>query len=252
MDLSVVIICKNDAGGIERTLQSVKGLDCDVLVYDSGSTDGSVEVAKRFGVRVAEGEWEGYGTNRFKAAQLAKFDWILMLDTDEIIDEELRESLKKLDCNKEKQVYNIRYKNFIGNKLIRYGEWGNDSHIRLGNRKGVETDSEIVHEKLFLQPGLEIKQIKGYILHYTVKNIQDYTQKTMNYAMLSAEKYQRLGKRATSLHILFSPFYTFLKNYFFKLGFLDGREGFICARMTAWYTFLKYSRLIELNKLGGK
>jgi glycosyltransferase involved in cell wall biosynthesis len=248
MNFSVVVICKNDASGLEETLRSVKDLGCEIIVYDSGSIDGSQEIALKHNARLIQGEWEGYGRNRFKAAQLATYDWILMLDTDEVVDDRLRKALQNLDCSKEKRVYNIRYKNFLGNKWIRYGEWGNDSHIRLGNRRGVETDSEIVHEKLFLQPGLEIKQIDGFILHYTVKNMSDYVLKTKNYALLSADKYYRQGKHATAAHIFLSPLYTFIKNYIFKLGFLDGREGFICAKMTAWYTFLKYSNLKKYRK----
>ncbi|MBK7562664.1 MAG: glycosyltransferase family 2 protein [Chitinophagaceae bacterium] len=248
MELSIVIICKNDVTGIERTLQSVRGLGAEILVYDSGSIDGTKEVALKNGASLYEGEWEGYGRNRFKAAQLAKYDWILMLDTDEVVDEALKESIKLLDFTSQHQVYRLQYKNYFGTKWLRYGEWGKDSHIRLGNRRGIKTDGEIVHEKLFVQPGIEICLIKGHILHYTVKNSIDFAQKMINYAQLSAEKYNRQGKKAGFLKIFVSPAFAFIKNYFFKLGFLDGWEGYICARMGAWYTFMKYARLRELNK----
>ncbi|MBK9570683.1 MAG: glycosyltransferase [Chitinophagaceae bacterium] len=107
MELSIVIICKNDVTGIERTLQSVRGLGAEILVYDSGSIDGTKEVALKNGASLYEGEWEGYGRNRFKAAQLAKYDWILMLDTDEVVDEALKESIKLLDFTSQHQVYRL-------------------------------------------------------------------------------------------------------------------------------------------------
>ena len=183
-----------------------------------------------------------------KAAQLASYDWILMLDTDEAIDETLKESVSRIDLEKINIAYNLRYKNFWGNKLLKHGEWGNDSHVRLGNRLGIKTDGEVVHEKLFFQPGIEITTLQGFVLHHTVKNLEGFARKMMLYADLSAEKYARQGRKAGLLRLFFSPFFSFIQNYFFKLGFLDGPEGFLCAKMMAWYTFLKYARLKELQE----
>jgi hypothetical protein len=142
----------------------------------------------------------------------------------------------------------MRYKNFYGSKEIRFGEWGKDSHIRMANRKKVRIDQEIVHEKLFLQPWLCIRTLDGFIKHYTVNNSIDYARKMMEYASLSADKYFKQGKPASMLKIYISPLFAFLQNYFFKGGFLDGWKGFVCATMTAWYTFMKYTKLKELEK----
>ena len=248
MNLSIVIICKNGAPGISETLLSIKGIGNEILVYDSGSCDDSVQIAKDFGASVVTGTWEGYGRNRYKAAQLAANDWILMLDTDEVINKELKESILTIDLQKENFVYNIRYKNFYGKKYIRHGEWGNDSHIRMANRKAVYSDQETVHEKLFLQHGLIIQTLPGFILHYTAHNSVEYAYKMVEYARLSAEKYYRQGRHSSFIKIFFSPLISFLQNYFFKLGFLDGWEGFCCARMSAWYTFLKYAQLRDLKQ----
>jgi len=248
MDLSIVIICKDGGPGLVQTLQSVQGLSAEILVYDSESGDNSRQIAENFGAKVYSGEWEGYGRNRWKAAQLAKYDWILMLDTDEAIDDTLKRSITSIDLDKTNIVYKLRYKNFFGNKLLKHGEWGNDAHIRLGNRKGIRTDAETVHEKLFFQPGIKIKTPAGYVLHHTVRDTGDFSRKMMLYAGLSAEKYFRQGRKAGFTRLFFSPFFSFIQNYFLKLGFLDGREGFICAKMIAWYTFLKYARLRELQK----
>ncbi|HMJ46526.1 MAG TPA: glycosyltransferase family 2 protein [Ferruginibacter sp.] len=248
MKLTVIIVCKNGEEKLNEVFNSVHNLGDEILFYDSGSCDKSTEIAKKYGARIVEGPWEGYGKTRYRATQMARYDWILMLDTDEVLDHELKQSILALDLTKINIAYNIPYKNFFGNKYIRFGEWGNDSHVRLANRRGIKTDEEVVHEKLFLQPGIVVSTLKGNILHYTVKDAPHYALKQMNYAWLCAEKYIRQGKRATILHLFLSPPYTFFKNYIIKLGFLDGWQGFVCAKMSAWYTFLKYARLKELQK----
>lgn len=248
MNISVIIICKNGSARLAETLASVQGIGGEILLYDSGSTDNSVEIAKTYGVKIAYGEWEGYGRNRYKASQLAAHDWILMIDTDEVLDAELKEAILCIDLTKENLVYNIRYKNFYGSKEIKFGEWGNDSHIRMANRRKVQTDQEIVHEKLFLQPGLHIKTLPGFIKHYTVNNIIDYAGKATEYASLSAGKYRKQGRHATLIKIYIAPLFAFVQNYIFKMGYRDGWKGFVCASMTAWYTFMKYTKLKELER----
>ena len=248
MNISIVIICKNGSPRLAETILSVQGIGNEILLYDSGSTDDSIKIAELFGVTIKQGTWEGFGRNRYKAGQLAKNDWILMLDTDEVLDDESKVAISKVDLANEYMVYNFRYKNFYGNKHIRHGEWGNDSHIRMANRKKVKLDQEIVHEKLFLQPGLRICTLNGFILHYTVQNSIDYARKVMEYASLSAEKYQQQCRHSSFIKIYCSPLFSFLQHYIFKRGFLDGWKGFACATMTAWYTFLKYTMLRELEK----
>ena len=131
---------------------------------------------------------------------------------------------------------------------MKFGEWGNDALIRMANGKKVQIDQEIVHEKLFLQPGLRIKTLDGYIKHYTADNSINYARKAMEYASLSADKYLKQGRHASVIKIYIAPLFSFVQNYFFKMGFRDGRKGFVCAGMTAWYTFMKYTRLKELEK----
>ena len=134
---SIVIICKNEAHIIGRTLQSLQGLTDDIVVFDNGSTDGTQELVKKSNARLIEGAWEGYGKTKRKATSLAKYDWILSLDADEAVDEELKNSLLQLDLSDERIVYDISFRNFLGNKYLRYGEWGGDHHIRMFNRRHV-------------------------------------------------------------------------------------------------------------------
>lgn len=247
--LSVVIVCKNEAGIIGRTLESLSGLTDDIIVYDNGSTDDTVEIVKRFNVHLYQGAWEGFGKTKNKANALAKYDWVLSLDADEAIDAELKQSLLALSLINDKTLYEIKYKNFLGNEYLRYGEWGNDKHTRLFNRKVVSWDGAPVHEQLLLPASATSSIVKGYILHYTMKDIKDYAAKMVNYAMLNAEKYHRQGKKVSWLKLRVAPGFSFFSNYILKAGFLDGHTGYICARMTAYYTFLKYARLKELGNI---
>jgi glycosyltransferase involved in cell wall biosynthesis len=244
--LSVVIACKNEAAVIGETLKSFAGLTDDVLIYDNGSTDDTKDIVKKSGARLAEGEWEGFGKTKNKANALAKFDWILSLDADEAIDEDLKNELLHLSLTDDKTVYEMRFKNFFGDQLLRFGEWGDDKHIRLFNRQQASWNNEAVHESLVFPAGIKKKQLKGFVLHKTTASAKEYNKKMKHYALLNARKYFEQGKNAGWLTIFFSPVFSFIKNYFLKLGFLDGAAGFHCAKINASYTRQKYEELKRL------
>jgi len=246
--LSVVIVCKNGANVISETIKSFSALTDDILIYDNGSTDGTQEIVRQGDAKLVEGSWEGFGKTKNKANALAKYDWILSLDADEAIDEELKRNLLQLELTDEMKVYELRFKNFLGNKWVRFGEWGNDKHIRLFNRSKIKWDNAEVHESLLLPN--EVKKItaRGHVLHKTAASIEEYEKKMKNYAVLNAKKYFKEGKTTGDLKIYFSAVFSFIKNYIFKLGFLDGATGFHCARINSGYTFLKYRQLKELSR----
>ena len=248
MDISVVIITRNEAHIIANTLQSLQPVINDIVVVDSGSTDETVSICKQFNATVLETGWGGYGVNKNKGVAIAKYDWILCLDADEAIDEELKQSLSALSLTNDNEVFDIRFKTFFRNKWIRFGEWGSDKHIRLFNRKKIRWNEVAVHETLILPDGVKITMLKGHVLHYTVIDEQKYFDKMTHYARMNAEKYFAAGKKPNFFKQYFSPVFAFLQYYIFHLGFLDGREGFIIAKTTARYTFLKYIYLKELNK----
>src|SRR5436190_16803889 len=207
--LSIIIICKNGAKVISETIKSFFGLTDDILVYDNGSTDGTKEILRQSNARLVEGSWEGFGKTKNKANALAKYDWILSLDADEAIDEELRENLLKQDLADETKVFEFKFKNFLGDKWLRYGEWGDDKHIRLFNRKKIKWNDADVHESLLLPTGVKIISIPGYVLHKTAGNIEEYNIKMNSYAVLNAEKYFKQNKRSGSLKIFFSTIFSF-------------------------------------------
>ncbi len=244
--ISVVLIAKNEAHIIGDTIRSVQSLTDDIIVVDSGSTDGTQDIVRRLHARLIETGWDGFGKNKNKGIDAAKYNWILSIDSDEMPDDVLLMSLQNLDLSDPTRVYNIRFKTFLGAKLIRYGEWGNDAHIRFFNRKRVSWNNAKVHEQLVLPLDVLIQSIDGYIMHYTMKDLADYATKMTRYALLNAERYYQQGKRAGWIKRRISPNFSFFQNYILKAGFLDGREGYLIARMTAYYTFLKYERLYEL------
>lgn len=244
---SIVIICKNEADIIGRSLDGLLGITDDIIVYDNGSTDGTPDIVKNYPVRLYNGKWEGFGNTKNAANQLAKYDWILSLDADETLDDELKRNLKQLPLNQDIEVFRFSFLNFLGDRPLRYGDWGNDKHIRLFNRKKVSWDREAVHEKLLLPEQAVIKNVEGKILHCTWRNKADYKNKMERYAELGAKKYLKQGKHGGRLRQIFSPSIAFIKSYLLKLGFLDGKAGFTCAGMMAYYTKRKYELFRKLK-----
>ncbi len=252
--ISVVMIAKNEAHIIGDTIRSVKGLTDDIIVVDSGSSDGTQQIVQSLQARLIETTWDGFGQNKNKGIAAAKYDWILSMDCDEMPDDTLMNTLRDKDLGSDNQVYNIKFKTFLGKKLIRFGEWGKDEHVRLFNRKKVLWNNAAVHEQLILPRDTSVQNCEGYILHYTMKDLADYATKMTQYALLNAERYFRQGKKASFFKRKFSPRFSFFQNYLLRGGFLDGHEGYLIAAMTRYYTFLKYQRLYELthsSKSGG-
>ena len=236
MPISVVIITRNEAHIIGRTLQSLQGVSDDFIIVDSGSTDNTVEICKDFGAKVIETSWDGYGCNKNKGIDAAKYNWILNLDADEAADEQLKTAIQQLELKDENTVYNFKFKNFFCDKWIRYGEWAGDKHIRLFNRNKVRWDNAAVHESLTLDQNTNVVLLPGNILHYTTQHIDEYINKTIAYAKLNAKKYYLQGKRASFFKLRMAPGLTFVHHYIIRLGFLDGWEGYLIAKTTAWYT----------------
>jgi len=247
MEISVVIITKNEAHIIANTLRSLQSVTRDIVIVDSGSTDNTIAICKQFNAHVIETGWNGYGINKNMGIQAAKNDWILSLDADEAIDEQLQQSLSQLTFPDNQEVFDVRFKNFFCNKWIRFGEWGFDSHIRLFNRTTVHWNNAAVHENLVFPTAVKVTRLKGHILHYTVQSRQEYDNKTDYYARMNAKKYVAAGKRPNPFKQFFSPVFAFFQHYIFRLGFLDGAEGFIIAKTTARYTFLKYHYRKEMT-----
>lgn len=246
--ISVVIITKNAAHLLAPTLQSVRQLTDSIIVCDTGSNDATIPVAKKNGARVIEEKWRGHGLTKNIANEQADYDWILQIDADEIVDEQLLDSLLNIDLSNEKMVYTVRRKNFFAEKLIRFGQWRHDEPIRLFNRNQAIWNEDAIHERLIYEDGCEVKKLKGALLHKTVQTVEQYREKMNNYAIKSGEQYFKDGVKAVSFKLLFSHLFNFFHNYILRLGILDGREGLIIALTNSKYTKIKYKTLQRLQK----
>ena len=245
--ISIVIIAKNEELVLGRTLKSLRNISDDIVVADTGSTDGTINTAQENGAKVERLIWQGFGPTKNAALQLAKYNWVLFLDADEAIDATLFSFLENVSLDDEQTLYKIKFKNYFGKQLIRYGEWGKESKIKFFNKKIACWDNTNVHEKVIAPPGTNIKTAEGFILHELIDNITRYVQKISSYADLVAQKYFQQGKKASWFKLYIYPFYQFLFFYIIKLGLLDGRIGFITSYVSAYYSFLKYHRLKELS-----
>ncbi len=248
MPFSAVIITKNEAHIIGQTLQALQSVTDDIIIVDSGSTDETLAICVQFNARVIQTAWHGYGINKNMGIDAAKYDWILSLDADEVVDDVLQQSLQKLIFKEKNTVYNIRFKTFFCNRWIKHGEWAGDEHIRLFNREMVRWNEALVHENLQIPANAITITLKGFIKHFTVNSLEEYINKTLVYARLNAQKYHQQGKKASWIKLRLSPQFSFIYYYLLRLGFLDGWEGYLIAKTNAWYTFLKYAYLKEINQ----
>jgi hypothetical protein len=245
--VSVVIITKNEAEVIVACIAAAKMITDNIIIVDNDSTDETVNIAARMGCCIYQEKWDGYGANKNKGIRLARYDWILSIDADEIPDEELILALHNLQLNDNHTVYDIKFQAYFGKKLIRYGNWGRDHHIRLFNRNRVKWSETNVHETLIFPKEIKRKRIKGCMLHYSVKDRNECNNKAVYYARLCAEKYAANGKSANVINLYLSPVFSFFKNYIILLGFLDGKEGWHIAKMIFKNKWLKYHYLNHME-----
>jgi glycosyltransferase involved in cell wall biosynthesis len=244
--ISVVIIAKNEAANIQDCVKSALQVSNDIIVADSGSEDLTQDLSIQAGARLLQVTWKGYGQTRNEAAKFAENEWILALDADERLTTQLALSINNLSLANNNIIYGFKIKSFLGSKKIKFGEWGRQKIYRLYNRQHAQWDSKLVHEKITGR-NITRKIIPGELFHYTMKDLEEFKSKTILYATLSAKKYAAGQKKATWIKRFISPVFSIIQNYIFRLGFLDGKEGWIIALTSAKYVFLKYKFLHQLN-----
>lgn len=249
MNLSVVIISKNEAHNIERCIRSCLALKAEIIVWDSASTDATPRLARILGAKVIDGDWQGYGATKNNAAMAASNDWILSLDADEALDNELALTIQQLKYESTPMVgfWLARVFIFQGKKL-RFGALRNEKRLRLYNRNYMKWNLNDVHETLVnIDPDLDLKigSLKGHILHYSYTDHADMKQRLDKYARLGGQQFA--GHNITKLRLkkYLSPVFSFAKNYIMLLGFLDGKAGYLFACEHARYIFKKYTYALE-------
>ena len=230
--LSIVIITKNEEKFIFDALKSAVFAD-EVVILDSGSEDQTCNIAKKIGARVEQQAWLGFGAQKNKAVELADNDWVFVLDADERITPELRDEIIFTLKNPQFDGYRIaRLNNFFGKYIKTCGLYP-DYSIRLFNRNKGKFNDVAVHESV--QMSGSVSTLNNHMIHLAYETIDEFRTKQKKYADLST-------KKKNMLKALISPLWTFFKLYFLKLGFLDGWQGFIIAKLYAQYTFWKYTK----------
>jgi glycosyltransferase involved in cell wall biosynthesis len=243
--LSAVIITHNSKDTIGSCIDALlKVTDDVVVVIDSRSNDGTKEICLSKPVRYFEKAWEGYSTNKNFGNQQTKNDYILSVDSDEILSDELIYSIKsEFEKNNLSNAYKLqRITNFCG-KWIRFGSWNPEWQIRIFNKQLIEWQDVDVHETLNIQSNHTVTKLKGVVWHYSYPTNDSHLQKIEKYTTLFAEQAFKAGKKANLLKAYASAGFTFISSYLLKLGFLDGYYGFVVAKNNSWYSYLKYKKL---------
>lgn len=247
LPISVVIIALNEAHNISACVTAARHVSGDVLVLDSGSTDHTAALAETAGARVVQQEWLGYAQTKNAGNLLAKHDWILSLDADEVLSDELIASLKTLKKSSS-EVYSFnRLNNYCGT-WIRHSNWYPDYVMRLFDRRRCSWQGDFVHETLNYPKEMKVVRLKGDLLHYTYRTAADHYRKLEKYAQLSARERIKKGRKAAKWKVALLPPLKFLTVYIFHRGFLDGRAGFDIARREAKYIRRRNEWMLELSK----
>lgn len=242
--ISVTILTRNSQKYLRSLLDSLENFS-EVLIYDTGSTDDTLAIAKDYAnVRVEIGKFEGFGVTHNQASSLAKYDWILSMDSDEIVSEAMARAISVLKLDPQK-VYSFQRHNFYNGKWIKWCGWYPDYQIRLYNRTKTRFTNATVHEAVIADQ-MQIIELEVPIIHYSYESVCDFLSKMQSYSTLFAQQYT--GKRTSSpIKAILHGVFAFFKSYVLKRGFLGGYEGFLISAYNGHTAFYKYMKLYEAN-----
>lgn len=248
VSISVVIITFNEERNIARCIKSVQGIADDIVVVDSFSTDRTAEICKSLGVRFIKHKFEGHIEQKNLAITHAQFPHILSLDADEALDETLQKSIAEIKKTWTHDGYYMnRLTNYCG-KWIYHCGWYPDTKLRLWDSRKGKWGGVNPHDKYEMTEGdVNTRHIKGDILHYSYYSIDDHYKQVSYFTDILAKSQFEKGKRTNIVTLYMSPVVKFNRDYFLKLGILDGVSGFTISRISAYATWLKYSKLRQLQ-----
>ncbi len=249
--ISACIIARDEADRIEACIASVAFCD-EIVVLDSGSTDDTPALARAAGARVIETDWPGWVKQKNRAVEAAQYDWILSLDADERVDAQLRASIERLRearlaDESAPRAYEVNRKVFYLGRWIRHGGWYPEWRARLFDRRHAHWGGVDPHDRVECDgPRERIRD--GHLEHYTYRSMEDQLRQMARFSKAKAVAMHAGGARASLPGMLLRPTWRFVHNYVLRLGFLDGRSGYILAKVNAHYTFMKYAQLWELAR----
>lgn len=250
--LSCFLIVRNEADRIEACLEGLAGWVDQLVILDSGSTDGTAELCRRFTDEVYVTDWPGYGPQRNRALKKCRHEWVLNLDADENITQALKDEIDavlsepELDCN----IIRLPWQTFLFGKPLNHGRYSTPQGKLFLNRDGAQFKNSQVHEVLQIA-NPKVRTLSQPLQHFSWRTYQHLQEKHLKYAcILAAEKYAR-GKRSSLAYACLRFGTDFLQQYLLRGGFLDGRQGFFMAVVLGQYAFHKYAALHALSLQGG-
>jgi len=243
--LTVTVITLNEADHIEFALTSVAWAD-EIIVIDSGSTDGTVDIARRLATRVEVLDWPGYGAQKNRAADLASNDWILSLDADEHVPADLADEIRGVLEHPDAAGYRIPRVTWYLGKWIRSTDWYPDPQLRLYDRRVGRWNLRPVHESVDLPqaPGRLTHELE----HYAYRDVSHHLRTIDRYTTLAAERWAAEGRRTSALAAVVHPPLAFLRNYVLRGGLRDGAAGLLVSALNSYYVFLKLLKLWEYQQ----
>ncbi len=246
MSISISLICFNEEKNIRRCLESVKWAD-EIVVLDSFSTDNTLNICREYTGKIFQHKFDGHIQQKNRALELCSNEWIFCIDADEVVTDELRDSILKTDLGKNgiKGYYASRRVFYIG-KWINHGGWYPDYKVRLVNKNFGSWGGINPHDELKVNG--KTARLPGDMLHYSYENISAHISQVNKFTEITAEEYGKIGKKPSVFNLTLRPLYKFIKMYFIKLGFLDGMRGFIIACIGAFYVFMKFVKLYEKKR----
>jgi glycosyltransferase involved in cell wall biosynthesis len=237
--ISVVIICKNSAVTLQKSLESTQDFD-EVVIYDNGSEDDTMVIASNFpNVSLHQGSFEGFGPTKNHAVSLARHDWVFSLDSDESITGELIDFLRSWKPESNHTAGFVLRKNFFMGRYVKHGGWGNDWLLRVFNRTTHQFDDALVHEKVLASKGTFEQKLSGAIDHNAVQDIGQFLVKVNRYTEISRRQKKKTFHPAI---ILLRSLFAFIRSYFIRAGFIDGWRGLVIAWNEANGVFYKYMK----------
>lgn len=243
--ISVVMLTKNSSQYLSEVLGQLKSFD-EVIILDNGSTDDTIEIAKRFqNIIVHEHTFIGFGPLKQLAVSFAKNEWVLSIDSDEILEDRLIAEISSISLDPN-TVYAIKRDNYYQKKLIRCCGWQNDYVLRLFNKTKVYFNNKQVHESL-MTDHVNIEKLNNVMRHYSFKNVEELLSKMQHYSTLYAKENSAI-KTSSAGKAFFRAIFSFFKNYILQKGFLYGYEGLIISVSNANGVFYKYIKLMEENQ----
>ena len=246
-DLSVIIITKNEAPRIQRCLESVRWAD-EIIVLDSGSTDNTVAICQEFTDKVYATDWPGFGPQKNRALEKAQGRWVFSIDADEWADEALRqEIMTTIAQDAAVDAFAIpRRTKYLGH-WVYHGDVGRDKVVRLFRRGQARFSENVVHETLIVNNN-RVGQLKNHLYHDSYRTLEELQERMNTYTTLSAQMRYQNGKRSSLTKAVTHAVWAFIKAYFVRGGFLDGRIGFVVAVSSAQSSYYRYLKLLWLQQ----